>query len=89
MPVFSAAQRLKIALGGFISFTGFLLLVSAIVSATRAANLELVFPDGSAVAIVAAEAALDVACGLLLMLRNKEILLSFASHQEKTNNNTN
>jgi hypothetical protein len=89
MPVFSVAQRLKIALGGFASFTGFVILVCAILSATGAANLELVFQNGFAVSIAVAVAALDVGCGVLLILRNKEILFSFASHQEKTSDNAN
>lgn len=88
MPFFSTAQRLKIALGGFASFTGFITIACAVLSATGAANLQLVFQNGLAVVLVAAVAALDVACGLLLVLRNKGIFLSFASHQEKTDNNT-
>jgi hypothetical protein len=88
MPAFSTAQRLKIALGGFVSFAGFIITVCAILSATGAANLQLVFQNGLAAVIVTAVAALDVACGLLLVFRNKEIVLSFASHQEKTDNNT-
>ncbi len=86
MPVFSDTQRLKIALGGFVSFTGLLILVSAILNATGTANLGLVFQSGLAIAIASIVALLDVACGLLLVLEGKKINL-FASHQKKPNNN--
>jgi hypothetical protein len=88
MPVFSTVQRLKIAFGGFVSFTGFIVLACAILTATGAANLELVFGSGLGTAVVTTVAVLDVVCGLFLVLRNKEIVLSFTSHQEKTDNNT-
>jgi hypothetical protein len=87
MPIFSTVQRLKIALGGFTSFTGFIIVASVILSATGAANLELVFQNGLAVGIAATVAALDIGCGLLLVLKNKEIVISFNSQQEKTHNN--
>jgi hypothetical protein len=88
MPVFSTAQRLKIALGGFVSFIGVVILVSVVLDATGAVNLALVFESGLARAVASAVAALDVACGAILLLKNKEVGLSFASHQKKTNNNT-
>jgi hypothetical protein len=88
MPIFSTAQRLKIALGGFVCFTGFLVLACAILTITGATNLDLVFGNGLGTAVVTTVAALDVVCGLLLVLRNKEIVLSFTSHQEKADNNT-
>ena len=87
MPVFSKTQRLKIALGGFVAFVGFIAIVCAILSGTGAANLELVFQNGLGTVTAIAIAALDIGCGLLLVLRNREINLSFAAHQEKTGNN--
>jgi hypothetical protein len=88
MPTFSIGQRLKIALGGFITFIGMVVLVCAILTLTGAANLTLVFQGALSVFVAAIVGALDVACGLLLVLRNREIVLSLASHQEKTSNNT-
>jgi hypothetical protein len=86
MPVFSTAQRLKIALGGFVSFVGLIIVVSVVLDAAGAVNLEAVFQEGLALAVVSAVAALDVACGAMLLLRKRDIKMSFASHQKKTNN---
>jgi hypothetical protein len=88
MPTFSIGQRIKIGLGGFVSFVGIVVLACAILTLTRAADLALVFQNAMPVFVIAVVGALDVACGLLLVLRNREIVLSFAPHQEKTNNNT-
>lgn len=87
MPTFSNTQRLRIALGGFVSFTGLVVLACVILTLTGAANLTSVFQNELSVAIVLTVGALDVACGLIIVQRNKEIALSIASHQKKTNNN--
>ncbi len=88
MPTFSTAQRLKIALGGFVSFTGLAILACTILTLTGAANLASIFQDAVSAIIVTIVGGLDVACGLLLVFRNKEIVLSFTAHQEKPNENT-
>ncbi len=87
MPTFSTAQRLKIALGGFLSFTGFLIVISTILTATGTVHFESVFQNELFIPIVAAMGALAVVCGLLLVFRNKMALRSFAAHQEKPSNN--
>lgn len=87
MPTFSTVQRLKIALGGFLAFTGFLIVISTILTATGTVRFESVFQNELFIPIVAAVGALDVACGLLLVFRNKAVFRSFASHQEKPSNN--
>jgi len=51
MPVFSINQRLRIALGGFVSFTGFIILACVILSLTNTANLASVF-QGTILAFV-------------------------------------
>lgn len=88
MPVFSTAQRLKIAIGGFVSLTGFIILITTILGASGAVNLEAIFQSQLAMSIIVAVAALDIFGGLLLVLKNQKISLSFASHQKKTNDNT-
>jgi hypothetical protein len=86
IPTFSISQRLKIALGGFVSFTGLLVLACAMLALTGAANLASLFQGELSVVIPCAIGALDVACGLILVLSDKEIALSFASYQDKTSN---
>ncbi|MCW4009080.1 MAG: hypothetical protein NWF05_00460 [Candidatus Bathyarchaeota archaeon] len=88
MSKLSSPQRLKIALGGFVSFIGLAVLSCAILTLTGTVDLALVFQNDFALAAAFAVAALDVGCGLLLILRNREIVLSLASNQEKTRNNT-
>ena len=72
MPTFSLSQRLKIALGGFVSFAGFLILVAMIMTATGTANLEGIFQNGLMIGAVAFIGFIDVVCGLMLVLRDKE-----------------
>jgi len=66
MPYLPLKQRLKIALGGFVSLVGFLILVFAFLTATRAANLENVVQNEFIVAIAAIVGILDIICGFLL-----------------------
>jgi hypothetical protein len=89
MSNFSKAQRLKIALGGFVSFAGVIILGCAILTATGTVNLASILQNELSVALVSTVGALNVICGLILVLRNKEIILSFAAHQKKTNNHAN
>ena len=88
MPVFSINQRLRIALGGFISFTGFIVFVCVILSLTNTANLASVFQGTILSFVITLVGFLDIACGLLLFLGNRKINLSFTSHQKKANDNT-
>jgi uncharacterized membrane protein len=60
MPSFSLKQRLKIAIGGFVSFVGLMML-------TRTVNLESVMQNELIVAVVAIVGILDVICGFLLL----------------------
>ena len=66
---------------------GLIVLACAILTLTGAGNLASLFQNVLSVVIVCAIGALDVICGLIQVLSNKEVALSFASHQEKTNNN--
>lgn len=69
MPYFPIKQRLKIALGGFVFFTGLLLVVITILTATKTANLESILPNELIIAIAAIVGILDVGCGVLLLRR--------------------
>lgn len=69
MPYFPLKQRLKIALGGFVFFTGLLLVIITFLTATKAASLESVLPNELIVALAAIVGVLDVVCGVLLLLR--------------------
>jgi len=66
MPYFPLKQRLKIALGGFVSFVGFMLLIFAFLTTTRTANLESVVQNEFIVAVAAIVGILDIICGFLL-----------------------
>jgi hypothetical protein len=87
LPTYTFSQRIKIALGGFICFTGMIAIACAILTLAGAVNLAVVFQGGIFVFFVAVIAGLDLVCGLLLVLGNKEIILSFASNENKTSNN--
>ena len=66
MPYFSIKQRLKIAIGGFVLFLGLLLLLLAILTTTRAANLESIISNEMIIAVAAVVGILDIVCGFLL-----------------------
>ena len=66
MPYFPFTQRLKIALGGFVFFTGVLLLILAFLTTTKTANLETIIPSELLIAAAAVVGILDVVCGFLL-----------------------
>jgi hypothetical protein len=72
MPVFSIGQRLRIALGGFISFTGVIILVCVVLALTNTANLSVVFQGSNLVFMITIVGILDIVCGLILFLgKNK------------------
>ena len=72
MPYFSLKQRLKIALGGFVLFIGFTLLILAFLTTTKAVNLESVMQNELIVAAAAVVGVLDVVCGFLLFQKRRK-----------------
>jgi hypothetical protein len=68
---------------------GLVVLTCAILTLTGTANLASVFQNEQSIVIVSTVATLDIACGLILILRNREIASSIVSHQKKTNGNAN
>ena len=89
MSVFSINQRLKIALGGFLTFTGFVILVIAIILATDAADLSYIFGGANGVIALSIVAILEIVGGTILFLGSKKITISFAGDEKKTDKNTN
>lgn len=87
MPIFSISQRLKIALGGFTSFTGVIILICIVLALTNTADLSVALQGVNLVFILTIVGVLDIACGLILFLGRKEIISSFTSNQKKTGNN--
>ena len=73
MPIFSMSQRLKIALGGFISFTGVIILICIVLALTNTANLSVVLQGVNLVFLITIVGVLDIVCGLILLLGKKEI----------------
>jgi len=66
MPSFSLKQRLKIAIGGFVSFVGFMMLLFALLTMTRTVNLESVMQNELIIAVAVIVGILDIICGFLL-----------------------
>jgi len=82
----SKSKRLQTALGGFAFFTGFIILVIMILTATGAADMKSVFQNGVMVGAVAFLGVLDVLCGVLLVFGEK-IRLLFAPQKKKPDDN--
>jgi hypothetical protein len=87
MPIYSLNQRLKIALGGFTSFTGVIILICIVLALTNTADLSVALQGANLAFIITIVGVLDIACGLILFLGRKEIIFSFASNQKKTGHN--
>jgi type IV secretory pathway VirB2 component (pilin) len=88
MTVFSIGQRLKTALGGFLAFTGLIILVSTVLVATNSANLFFVFEGTNGVIALSISATLEIVGGLVLFFGSKKFTLSFAGNEKETDKNT-
>ena len=86
MSALSTSKRLKIALGGFVSFAGFIILIIVFLSATRAANVQAVFQSEVLIGTVALLGFLDLICGFLLVFTEKSKRLLFAPQKKKADN---
>ncbi len=73
LPILSTSQRLKIALGGFISIIGLIILLSVILSITGTIDFKSVFQNEIMVGAVLFIGFLDVFCGFFLVFREKKI----------------
>ncbi|MDH5771493.1 MAG: hypothetical protein OEZ25_09440 [Candidatus Bathyarchaeota archaeon] len=66
MPYFTRKQRLKIALGGFVSFVGFIILALAVLVITETIDTESILQPGLLVDLIMVVGVLDVLVGILL-----------------------
>lgn len=67
MPYFTRKQRLKIALGGFTSFIGFIVLALTILVITRMIDAENVLQPSLLVGAMVIIGVLDILAGILLL----------------------
>ena len=66
MSYFPLKQRLKIALGGFLSLAGFIILLLALLTTTGTVNLEGIVKTEFIVTVAVVFGVLDIICGFLL-----------------------
>jgi len=67
MPYFTRKQRFKIALGGFMSFIGFAILVLTILVITKTVDVENILQPSLLVDVLVVIGVLDVLAGILLL----------------------
>jgi hypothetical protein len=67
MPYFTRKQRLKIALGGFTSFIGFIILALTILVVTKTIDAENIFKPSLLIGVMVSIGVLDVLTGILLL----------------------
>ncbi|MCK4474715.1 hypothetical protein KAU30_02635 [Candidatus Bathyarchaeota archaeon] len=67
MPYFTRKQRLKIALGGFTSFIGFIVLALTILVITKMIDAENVVQPSLLVGAMVIIGVLDILAGILLL----------------------
>lgn len=89
MATLSTRQRLRIALGGFVSFLGFLILVVVVFAMAGAVNLENIIQVEFILTILILLGVLDVLCGLFLLLKDRKKIFSFATDQKKSDDDIN
>lgn len=70
MPHFSHQERLKIALGGFISFIGLMIIIFAFLTITKTIDLTLILQNHWMITVVALVGALDIVAGVLLFKKD-------------------
>ena len=67
MPNFTPRQRFRIALGGFISFIGFIVLVMAALVITETIDIENILQHNLLAGVMAIIGILDLLAGVLLL----------------------
>jgi len=67
MPDFTPKQRFRIALGGFISFIGFIILIMAALVITETIDIENILQHNLLAGIMAIIGILDLLAGVLLL----------------------
>jgi len=67
MPNFTPRQRFRIALGGFISFIGFIILVMAALVITETIDIENILQHNLLAGVMAIIGILDLLAGVLLL----------------------
>jgi len=67
MPNFTPRQRFRIALGGFISFIGFIILVMAALVITETIDIENILQHNLLAGVMAIIGILDILAGVLLL----------------------
>jgi len=67
MPYFTRKQRFKIALGGFVSLTGFVVLTFTFLVITKTITVENILQPDLLINIMAIIGGLDVLAGIILL----------------------
>jgi len=70
MPHFTSKQRLKIALGGFLTLVGFSIITLIVLTMTKTLDVESVLQPNLLLSLTTAMGLLDIIAGILL-LRSK------------------
>ena len=70
MPHFTSKQRLKIALGGFLTLVGFSIITLTVLAMTKTLDVESVLQPSLLLSLTTAMGVLDIIAGILL-LRSK------------------
>ena len=86
MSTLSTTKRLKIALGGFVSFTGFIILILVVLAGTGAADLSAIFQNEFLMTAILSLGFLDIFCGILLFFTDTRLKFLFASQKKKPDN---
>jgi len=70
MPHFTSKQRLKIALGGFLTLVGFSIIALTVLTMTKTLDVESFLQPNLLLSLTTAMGVLDIIAGILL-LRSK------------------
>ena len=67
MPYFTRKQRFKIALGGFVSLVGFVVLTFTLLVTTKTITVENILQNDLLINVMAIIGGLDVLAGIILL----------------------
>jgi len=67
MPYFTRKQRFKIALGGFVSLVGFIVLTFTFLVITKTISVENILQPDLLITVMAIIGSLDVLAGIILL----------------------
>ena len=83
----STSDRLKIAMGGFVTFTGLIVLIIVFLTAAGTVDISSVYQNQVMVAVAVILGVVDVLCGIILVFRKEKLRWLIPTKKKKADDN--